>query len=314
MGQQEDEEPPVLPQPLLDSISARQGEEVTTESLIGVSQKMASFKVDLNNQSLLLNYFILEDNVREKARLASLGLPHAGDWLGVVPMLALGLKMRGPEFVACLKYRLGIPLFSADGPCPACQLPSDRMGDHALGCSKYGDRIARHNLLRDVIFETAAGAALGPAREGRFLLPGTAARPADVLIPRWSDGKDGALDVTVSSSLCQSNVAGAAAEAGSCLQKAFDRKVQGAAEACREQGLVFIPMAVEALGGMHSVTIQQLKQLGSALGRQTGQEESVAIGHLFQRFSLHLMKGNASMLVTRRPDVDFLGAEVDGSE
>ena len=73
-------------------------------------------------------------------------------------------------------------------------------------------------------------------------------------------------------------------------------------------------MAVEALGGMHSVTIQQLKQLGSALGRQTGQEESVAIGHLFQRFSLHLMKGNASMLVTRRPDVDFLGAEVDGSE
>ena len=65
---------------------------------------------------------------------------------------------------------------------------------------------------------------------------------------------------------------------------------------------------------MHMVTVQQLKQLGSALGRQTGQDESVAISHLFQRFSLHLMKGNASMLVTRRPDADFLEAEVDGSE
>ena len=65
---------------------------------------------------------------------------------------------------------------------------------------------------------------------------------------------------------------------------------------------------------MHKVTIQQLKQLGSALGRQTGQDESVAVGHLFQRFSLHLMKGNASMLVTRRPDNDFLDAEVDGHE
>ena len=65
---------------------------------------------------------------------------------------------------------------------------------------------------------------------------------------------------------------------------------------------------------MHRVTVQQLKQLGSALGRQTGQDESVAISHLFQRFSLHLMKGNASMLVTRRPDADFLEAEVDGSE
>ena len=73
-------------------------------------------------------------------------------------------------------------------------------------------------------------------------------------------------------------------------------------------------MAVEALGGMHRVTIKQLKQLGSALGRETGQEESVAISHLFQRFSLNLMKGNASMLVTRRPDADFLEAAVDGNE
>ena len=73
---------------------------------------MASLKVDLNNQSLLLNFFTSEDDVREKARLASLGLPHAGDWLGVVPLSALGLHMRGPEFIACLKYRLGIPPYS----------------------------------------------------------------------------------------------------------------------------------------------------------------------------------------------------------
>ena len=41
-------------------------------------------------------------------------------------------------------------------------------------------------------------------------------------------------------------------------------------------------MALEALGGMHRVTIKQLKKLGSALGRQSGQEESVAISHLFE--------------------------------
>ena len=66
------------------------------------------------------------------------------------------------------------------------------MGDHSLSCGKSGGRIARQNMLRDVIFETASSADLGPMREERHLLPGTIARPGDVVIRRWSDGKDGA--------------------------------------------------------------------------------------------------------------------------
>ena len=91
------------------------------------------------------------------------------------------------------------------------------MGDHAIACSKTGDRIARHNLIRDVLYEAAASADLGPAKEERHLLPGTSARPGDVLIRRWLDGKDGAIDVTVTSPLAKSNLARAAAEAGAAL-------------------------------------------------------------------------------------------------
>ena len=47
--------------------------------------------------------------------------------------------------------------------------------------------------------------------------------------------------------LASSNVAAAADEAGSALGKAFDRKVRGAAEACQEQGLVFLPIAIKTL-------------------------------------------------------------------
>ena len=94
--------------------------------------------------------------------MASLGLPYTGSWLSVVPSPALGLHLRAAELIPVLKYRLGIPVYTTDGPCPACSLPSDRMGDHSLGCAKTGDRIARHNILRDVIFETAASADLGP--------------------------------------------------------------------------------------------------------------------------------------------------------
>ena len=313
LGQEEDVENPfTLPQPLLDCVSARQGEEASTESLTGVTQKMGSLKVDLSNKSLLLNFHNAEGSAREIARMSSLGLSHSGDWLSVVPCQALGLHLRGQEFITCLKYRLGIPLFSSAGPCPACQQPNDVMGDHALGCARTGDRIARHNLLRDVLFDTAVSAALGPVREEKNLLPGRAARPGDIFLRHWSSGKDAAWDITVTSPLAPSHVAGAAAEAGNALSKAFQRKVEGAAEACRDQGIAFYPLAVETLGGMHKVAVQQVKQLAAALARHTGQEEQTATSHLFQRLSLNLMRGNAAMLTTRGPDDDIPEARVDG--
>ena len=52
-------------------------------------------------------------------------------------------------------------------------------------------------MLRDVLFETAASADLAPSKEEKHLLPGTVARPGDVTIRRWVNGKDGAIDVTV---------------------------------------------------------------------------------------------------------------------
>ena len=45
-------------------------------------------------------------------------------------------------------------------------------------------------------------------------------------IRRWSNGKEGAaIDVTVTSPLCPSNVVEAAAEAGAGLVKAYNRKM-----------------------------------------------------------------------------------------
>ena len=211
-----------------------------------------------------------------------------------------------------LKYRLGIQIYSAEGPCPSCSAPSDQMGDHALGCAKHGDRIARHDQLRDVIFEAAASASLAPAREERHLLPGSAARPGDVMIRRWSDGKDGALDITVTGSLARTNVEAAAEVAGSALTKAVQRKVQGVAEACQQQGLAFLPIAFETLGGFHQVAVEQVKRIGVALARNQGSDEKVATRQLFQRLSLTLMRGNAALILGRRPDDDFAPAEIDG--
>ena len=273
---------------------------------------MASLKVDLHNKSFLSNLIAEQGETREIARMSSLGLPHAGSWLSVVPSPALGLHLRSAEFIPVLKYRLGIPIYSKEGPCPACDALSDCMGDHALGCQKYGDRIARHNLLRDVLYEAAASADLGPSKEEPHLIPGSAARPGDILIRRWCDGKDAALDVTVTSPLAPTNVVAAAREAGKALVKAHERKMRDTAEACRTQGLTFLPVALETLGGLHSTAVGQVKKLGTALARKKGCDDREPTSQLFSRLSVILMRGNALMLSSRIPDV--MAPDVDGVE
>ena len=151
-----------------------------------------------------------------------------------------------------------------------------------------------------------------PVKEERHLLPGTAARPGDVMIRQWVDGKDAALDITVTGPLARSNVAAAAGEAGSALTKAVQRKIQGVAEACQEQRLAFLPIAFETLGAFHVVAVGQVKRIGTAIARNQGSDERVAIRQLFQRLSLTLMRGNVSLMLSRRPDDDFVGAEIDG--
>ena len=132
------------------------------------------------------------------------------------------------------------------------------------------------------------------------------------MIRRWCDGKDGALDITVTGPLARSNVMAAAEEGGSALAKAVQRKVQGVAEACQQQGLVFLPIALETLGGFHHVAVEQVQRIGAAIARNQGSDEKVTTRQLFQRLSITLMRGNAALILGRRPDEDFAPAEVDG--
>ena len=299
----EEDNPVNLPLALLTLLSAKldENEETSTVSLQGMSQKAVSLKIDLHNFSLLTNHFTREENKREIARLASLGLPHAGDWLYVVPSPVLGLHLRSREFSVSVRYRLGCPVYPTAGACPACSRLSDTAGDHAISCGSEGERIARHNHLRDVLFHTAVSAALAPSREDRALLPGTDARPADVMIPHWTGGRDTALDVTVINPLQSSLVALAATSPGHALTVAYNRKMTNTGAACQREGITFIPLPVETLGGWHEAAILQVTKLGTALARQTGLEESVEVSRLFQRLSLLLVKGNSALFLNRNP-------------
>ena len=92
----------------------------------------------------------------------------------------------------------------------------------------------------------------------------------------------------------------------------FNVKMTKHGEACRREGMVFIPLVVETLGGWEEQADVQIKRLGAALARQTGQEESDKIRHVFQSLAVRLAKGNAALFLNRTPS--FPNPEVDGQE
>ena len=194
-----------------------------------------------------------------------------------------------------------MPVYNSEGSCPACGEDSDVMGDRGMVCGTGGERIARHNALRDALHDTAAAAGLAPRKEMRALLTGNNRRPADIYIPGWSRGRDAALDMCVTHPLQDRYRAQAAREPGYALAQGYQNKMRVTADLCDQQGIAFIPMAAESLGGWHKVALEQLRKMGSALARHTGQEEGETISHLLTRASVLLQKGLSSLLLNRIP-------------
>jgi len=74
-------------------------------------------------------------------------------------------------------------------------------------------------------------------------------------------------------------------------------------------------MVVETFGGWEESAVAQLKKLGSALARHTGEEESEKIRHLYERLAILLVKGNAALFLNRLPNhPNHPSPLIDGSE
>ena len=210
------------------------GDQFCMEQLRVSSQKFISEAIETNFAKELMEE---ADSVREKARLNSVSMKHSGDWLFAAPVRALGLHLRPLEFITSVKCCLGMEVYQTEGPCKSCNNPSDTLGDHAVGCGSDGERIWRHNIIRDAIFMTAKSASLSPAKEENSLLPGSAEKPADVYIPGWSNGCDAAFDVSVVSPLQAQLINKAADEIGSAAIKRFNEKKNKYNTACEEDGM-----------------------------------------------------------------------------
>ena len=62
--------------------------------------------------------------------------------------------------------------------------------------------------------------------------------------------------------------------------------------------------------GWHPEAGREVKKLGAALARHTGQEEGEAVSHIWSRMGILLQRGNAAILGNRIPALP--GALIDG--
>jgi hypothetical protein len=249
-----------------------------------------------------------------RARLLSCSGPGAGGFLTAIPTRQNRLEPR--SFSAAVRLRLGMRQYGpvipdadvadlVDAPrlCPCClRANCDPLGHHSLICQSTSDRALRHNSLRDVVWAAARSAAVPATREAPHVIPGSAARPADVLLRGWSSGRDAALDLVVTSPVAQTYVQRSSGAQGLAARLAEDAKLAGAGAACAAAGVEFLPLAVEVFGCWGAVASRTLRHLAWGIAERSGRPRAEEHRYLLERLSVALQRGNAAMLLQRAPE------------
>ncbi|KAJ0824648.1 putative exostosin [Helianthus annuus] len=161
--------------------------------------------------------------------------------------------MSAVEYRSVLKYRLMIPLYPEDEPCPVCRkVCLDSFGEHALHCKKLPGFKYRHDLVRDVLFDVLKRAGIAAKKEApvNFLTDPkegrSSLRPADVLVFGWSGGKHACIDLTGVSPLA--GFRGSGFVPGQATRKAEAGKISKHEQACIDNQHAFLPFAFDTFG------------------------------------------------------------------
>ena len=249
----------------------------------------------------------------ERASLLSECEAGARAFWSAIPNSSLGLSVGAAEFVEEIRSRLCIQICPNDKWCPLCDAIFDTHARHARTCNAGGDRVMRHNALRNFIFRFAQQAGLSPELERPgLLIPSlpdegkqNARRPADVYLPRWSRGSPAALDFAVTAPFKQSSLTLAAKEALAAASDYTSRKKThlNTAESCQQLGISFLPMVVETTGAWSADATKVLGQLAAAVAAATGRHFSTLYAELLQGAAVRVRRANARAALRRASQV-----------
>ena len=282
-----------------------------------LSQKKLSEAVDQRSLAGLRH------SACRRAHLDVVGAEGAGMCMHAAPSRSARLDSETALFVGMLRRRLRIPFADGDTQCPLCDGILDSYGDHALVCCGGGDRTRRHNLLRNMVYHAAETASLHPELEKPGLLPqrplcgstdecgrsvseqdSGARRPADVYVPRWRLGPPAAWDFAVTSGL-RTDLPADAVNNTSCVVERYEDfkcSYKDTRTQCEAQGITFIPMIMEAVGGgwgkMARCVWTELAKTSALASGELATDSTCAI-LLQQRLSMTFHRENARACLRR---------------
>ena len=269
-----------------------------TPGMTPTDQRMLSLAIDKQS----LNSTLADLNVLDKARLMSCSMPHANSWIRALPIA--NNKLSNLEWSIIAKRWLGIAIFEDDHLCSACgKQVMDVFGHHAVVCDCSGDRIKRHNAIRDCLFDSCVAACWAPVKETPFLLAGSSERPADIFIPNFSHGKGLVIDTAVTCPLQRTSLHDSSRVAGfSCNKYADEVKSKPFRARVESEGFDYLPFVVESFGGFSEGAIPFLNKMTSSISTRFSVEKAVCSKSLYDKLSICLMKHVARSISSRFPE------------
>ena len=260
-------------------------------------------------------------SVRRRARYNSLCALGATSFLCAHPTLTS--RVSSEVWSMMLRRHLDTPVYDDSIKpllCSHCSRPMDTRGDHAAMCRHGFGVVHRHNTVRNALARHAFRAAgLQCDLEVPFLIPGTAHRPADILVqpappPAGAlPDRPTAYDVTIRSPYragalvpAARRLAGAAEVADADKLRTHARTIRSALHLQSDATLppldwYFVPLAFDTLGAPSARTTAVLDSLAHQIAIRTGATLGTAKSRLSQRLSYAIWSSVAAATLARMP-------------
>src|SRR5947209_8496541 len=174
----------------------------------------------------------------------------------------------------------------------------DILGDHPLCCKKSGDRITRHDRLRNLVFKLADTGLLAPELEKLGILGETdrsLRRPGDVSIKNWSLRRGLAIDVAVISPLAASHIG----KEEPCEDYARNHKIARYAAAFVNSDYDFAPVIFETSGAVNKEGETVLKQIIRFASKREGITHTVFAARAWATLSCCVQAASAQQILNR---------------
>ena len=187
---------------------------------------------------------------------------HSWLWLLATPT---GDEVRGHEFVAAVRLRIGAAVMAQAQTCRCCRSLMDVKGHHALRCA-HGESTRGHNRVANTLLCLASLADGSACAEPRGLIASRPAlRPADVLTTA-AFGRGAALDVSIVSP----DAGGAGADP--CVSSVRMKKDKYAAvlEELLEAGFDYRPVTWSCWGRPDAASTAVIHSMAVAAARRRG--------------------------------------------